>query len=67
MSAMGERLDKIGDICRGLRFEIQSPHDSSVEDALFEILQALRELDARHSYGPELTQPAQEEGTGGAK
>ena len=43
---MPARLDRLAEICASLRCEIQSPHDSSVEEALFIILEELRYLRA---------------------
>lgn len=37
-----DNLEKLSDICRGLRNILQSPHDERVEEVLFLILQELR-------------------------
>lgn len=52
--ASQERLSRLLQICLSLHHEIQSPHDCSVEEALLLIYDELRELSARHSYGPEV-------------
>lgn len=54
MNVEQDRLERLANICESFKFEVQSPHDSSVEDALFLILDELRELKARHCYGPEV-------------
>lgn len=48
---MKDRLVELAEICASLRHEIQSPHDASVEAALFLILQELQELRAHLGLG----------------
>lgn len=52
--ASEERLSRLHKICLSLHYEIQSPHDCSVEEALLLIHLELSELSARHCYGPEV-------------
>jgi len=56
---MEDRLEKLERICKGLANQIQSPHDSRVEEALWLILEELKTVRSAlvGAYLVPMTQP----------